>query len=318
MVKTKIVLDCDPGHDDALAMMLAHGSDRIDLLAITTVSGNQTLAKVTHNARVVATVMGLTGVPIAAGSDRPLVGPALHSFDIHGETGLDGPPPLTPTVPEADEPGVDLLIRTVMDSAPGEITLVATGPATNLATALAREPAIAARVRSVVMMGGSFTRGNITPAAEFNVYADPQAAAAVLGASWDVTVIGLDLTHQATATPDVISRIAGIGSAPGRFAADLLDFFTASYEQAQGMPAPPVHDACAVAYLIDPSLIETRPAHVEVELTGEHTTGMTVIDFGEGSGPRNRTVGVTLDRTRFWDLMVDSIAALPGPVRARV
>jgi purine nucleosidase len=310
MPRTKIILDCDPGHDDALAMMLAHGSDQIDLVAVTTVAGNQTLAKVTHNARVVATVIGLDGVPVAAGCDRPLVRPSMVSVDIHGESGLDGPVLPTPTVPLDEAHGVDLLIETIMASVPGEITVVATGPATNLATALVREPAIAERVAAVVLMGGAFTRGNITPAAEFNVYADPQATAAVLAASWPVTQIGLDLTHQATATPDVIARIAGLDTGPARFAAELLAFFAASYQQAQGMPAPPVHDACAVAYVIDPSLIETRPAHVEVELAGRHTTGMTVTDFSEGSGPRTVTVGVTLDRSRFWDLMVASIAAL--------
>jgi inosine/uridine nucleosidase len=312
-VRTKIILDCDPGHDDALAIMLAHGSDDIDLLAVTTVSGNQDLEKVTHNARVVATVIGMTQVPIAAGCDRPLVRPAVNAPDIHGDSGLDGPVLPAPTVPLSPRHGVDLLIELIMDSAPGEITVVGIGPATNLASALAREPAIAGRVRSVVLMGGAYTRGNVTPAAEFNVYADPQAAAAVLGAPWDVTLIGLDLTHQATATADVRARIAGIGTSPARFAAELLDFYAASYQRAQEMPAPPIHDACAVAYVIDPSVIAMRRAHVDVELAGEHTTGMTVTDFSDRSGERNIDVGVTLDRTKFWDLMTGSLSTIGEP-----
>ncbi len=299
----KIILDCDPGHDDALAIMLAHGNEQIDLLAVTTVSGNQSLEKVTRNARVVATVIGMTDVPIAAGADCPLVREPIYAAMIHGESGLDGPVLPEPTVALDGRHAVDLIIETIMESAPGEITLVGIGPATNLALALRREPAIARRVREVVLMAGAHSRGNITPAAEFNVYADPHATAVVLQAAWDVTLVGLDLTHQATATDDVRSRIAAIGTAPARFAFELLDSYAASYRSVHDLPAPPVHDPCAVAYLIDPEVMTTRPAHVVVELTGEHTLGMTVTDFSERSGARNAVVGMTLDRSRFWDLM---------------
>jgi purine nucleosidase len=313
MEKKKIILDCDPGHDDALAMMLAHGNDEIDLLAVTTVSGNSSLQKVTRNARVVATVIRMTDVPIAAGADHPLVRAPSFAVDIHGESGLGGPVLPEPTVPLDGRHAVDLLIETIMDSPPGEITVVGTGPATNLALALRREPAIARRARAVVLMGGAHTRGNVTPAAEFNVHSDPHATAVVLQAPWAVTLIGLDLTHQATATPDVRARIASLGTAPSRFTAELLDFFAATYEQVQDMPAPPVHDPCAVAYVIDPTVMTTRPAHVVVELSGEHTTGMTVTDFTERSGPRDVVVGLVLDRTRFWDLMTASLVAIGDP-----
>jgi purine nucleosidase len=311
MAKKRIILDCDPGHDDALAIMLAHGSDELDLLAVTTVSGNQDLQKVTHNARVIATVIGMTGVPIAAGAAHPLVREPIYAPDIHGESGLGGPVLIEPTVPLDNRHAVDLIIETVMDS-PGEVTLIGTGPATNLALALRREPAIAQRAQAVVLMGGAYTRGNVTPAAEFNVYADPHAAAAVLRAPWDVTLIGLDLTHQAAATLDVRSRIAAVGTGPSRFTSELLTFFAEAYEKAQGMPDPPVHDPCAVAYVIDPEVMTTQPAHVDVELTGAHTTGMTVTDFSEGSGPRDITVGMVLDRPRFWELMTSALVAIGG------
>ena len=316
MAKTKIILDCDPGHDDALAMMLAHGDDRLDVLAVTTVSGNQDLQKVTRNARVIATVIGMTDVPIAAGADRPLVHNRLHAASIHGESGLDGPILPTPTVPLDPRHAVDLIVELVMDSAPGEITLVGTGPATNLALALRREPAIARRVHRVVLMGGAFTRGNITPAAEFNVYADPHAAEVVIRAPWQITLIGLDLTHQATATSDVRARISAIGTQPSRFAAELLTFYASAYLAEHNMPDPPIHDACAVAYVIDPEVMTTRTGHLAVELTGEHTTGMTVVDFTERSGPRDAVIGITLDRARFWDLMTTAIQTIGDPVVA--
>ena len=313
MTKKKILLDCDPGHDDALAIMLAHGSDQLDLLALTTVSGNQDLQKVTRNARVVASVIGMTDVPIAAGADRPLLWAPVYATDIHGESGLGGPELPEPSVPLDPRHAVDLIIETLMDSPAGEVTVIGVGPATNLALALRREPAIATRARSLVLMGGAHTRGNITPAAEFNVYADPHATAAVLQAPWPVTLIGLDLTHQATAGADVRSRIAALGTGPARFTTELLDFFAEAYEQDQDMPDPPVHDPCAVAVVIDPEVMTTRPAHVEVELTGQFTSGMTVIDFSERSGPRDVAVAIQLDRARFWDLMTGALVAIGDP-----
>lgn len=313
MAKKRIILDCDPGHDDALAIMLAHGSDELDLLAVTTVSGNQDLRKVTHNARVIATVIGMTEVPIAAGAAHPLVREPVFAPQIHGESGLGGPVLIEPTVPLDGRHAVDLIIELIMDSAPGEITVIGTGPATNLALALRREPAITRRVQSVVLMAGAHTRGNVTPAAEFNVYADPHATAVVLQAPWDVTLIGLDLTHQAAATVELRSRIAAIGTGPARFTSELLTFFAEAYDKTHDLPDPPVHDPCAVAYVIDPGVMTTQPAHVVVELTGEHTTGMTVTDFSERSGPRTSTVGLVLDRPRFWGLMTDALLAIGDP-----
>jgi purine nucleosidase len=310
-----IVLDCDPGHDDAIAMMLAHAHPEIDLAAVTTVAGNQTLQKVTRNALAVATICRMTGVPIAAGAAHPLVRPVRIAPDIHGESGMDGPVLPEPAVPLDDRHGVDLIIDTVLTRPAGSVTLVPTGPLTNIALAARKAPQIVDRVAGVVLMGGGHAGGNTTAAAEFNILADPEAAHVVFSAPWPVTQVGLDLTHQATATPDVVARIAEIDNPAARFVVDLLEFFGQTYRVAQGFDAPPVHDPCAVALLADPAVIVTRPAHVDVELTGTHTLGMTVTDFaGRGGIALDHRVAVTLDRDRFWDMVVAALAAIgPAP-----
>jgi purine nucleosidase len=194
---------------------------------------------------------------------------------------------------------------------PGSVTLVPTGPLTNVALAMRLEPAIVDRVARVVLMGGAYTRGNRTPAAEFNIVADPEAAEAVFAAPWDVTMVGLDLTHQATADAAVVERIAAIGSPLSSFVVDVLGFFASTYKQHQGFDAPPVHDPCCVAMVADPAVAETRDAFVAVELTGTWTTGMTVTDFGDAYGqPHNTHVATRLDHGRFWDMTVGAIAAL--------
>lgn len=306
----KIIMDCDPGHDDAFAIVLAHGNPEIEIVAITTVAGNQTLPKVTWNARSVATLAGIEGVPIAAGCDRPIVRESTVVGDIHGETGLDGTTLPEPTVPLDPRHGVDLIIETIMAAEPGEITLVPTAPLTNIATAIRREPRIVGHVREVVLMGGAYTRGNITPAAEFNIAVDPEAAAIVFAADWPVTMVGLDLTHQALATPDVIGRVTAIGTPVATAMAELLVFFRDAYLADQGMPAPPVHDPCAVARVIEPGIMTVRDAFVAVETAGRWTSGMTVTDFGDAYGQQPNThVATTLDVSRFWDLMIDALRA---------
>ena len=309
----KIVIDCDPGHDDAVAILLAHGNPEIDLVAITTVAGNQTLDKVTWNARSLATLAGITGVPVAAGCDRPLLRDAIVAEEIHGTTGLDGTTLPEPTVELDPRHGVDVIIDTIMDADASEITLVPTGPLTNIAVAVRRAPHIVSRVREVVLMGGAYTRGNVTPAAEFNIAVDPEAAAIVFAAGWPLTMVGLDLTHQALATAEVRARIAAIGTPPARAIGDLLEFFRVAYLADQGMPAPPVHDPCAVARVIDPSVMTVEEAVVTVETQGRFTSGMTVTNFR--GRPANALVATTLDVPRFWDLVVDALTAI-GPVRA--
>ena len=237
IVSSKIVLDCDPGHDDAIALLLAAGDPRIELLAVTTVAGNQTLEKVTRNALAVATIAGID-LPIAAGADRPLVRPQIVAPEIHGESGLDGPVLPEPSVALDPRHAVDLLVETVMAHEPGTVTLVPPCPLTNIALAMRLRPEIVDRVARVVLMGGAYTRGNKTPAAEFNIAADPEAAQAVFEAPWDVTMVGLDLTHQATADAAVSS-----GSAPSaprsRGSSSTSSVLRSTYKQQQGFDAPP-------------------------------------------------------------------------------
>jgi inosine-uridine nucleoside N-ribohydrolase len=310
-VSKRIILDCDPGHDDAIAILLALGCPDIELVAITTVAGNQTLEKTTLNARRVCTVAGAHDVPIYPGCWRPRVRPQVTAAEIHGASGLDGPEFGEPTVPVRGEHAVDYLVRTLM--ADGEdITLVPTGPLTNVATALEREPRIARRTREVVLMGGAYTRGNRTPAAEFNILADPEAAAAVFSAGWPLTMIGLDLTHQAIATAGVMQRIRAMDTDVSRMVTGLLDFYGASYRR-RGIAGdgPPVHDPCAVARVARPELMTVQDAFVVVETRGEWTSGMTVTDFNGSLGrPVNAKVATTLDAGGFWDLTLAALQAV--------
>ncbi|KQM61210.1 uridine-preferring nucleoside hydrolase UriH [Agreia sp. Leaf210] len=312
----KIILDCDPGHDDAIAILLAHGNPQIELLAVTTVVGNQTLEKVTRNALAVAEIAGIVGVPFAAGCPRPLVRTIEVAADIHGESGMDGP-----ELPESSREldgrhAVDLIIDTIMASEPGEITLVPTGGLTNIALAARKEPRIVSRVREVVLMGGGFHVGNWSATAEFNIIIDPEAAHIVFNESWPLTMVGLDLTHQALATPEVRARIEAIGTAPSRFVGELLDFFASTYLEAQGFTHPPVHDPCAVAYVIDPSVMTVRKTPLDVELTGTLTLGMTVADF-RSPPPADCTtqVAVDLDTEKFWTLIEDALHRIGEPAR---
>ena len=310
----KILLDCDPGHDDAVALLLAHGSPEIELLAVTTVAGNQTLPKVTRNALAVARVGGIRDVPFAAGCARPLLREARVAGDIHGESGLDGPVLPEPELALDPRHGVDLIIDTVMEHEPGTVTLVPTGPLTNVALAVRKEPRIVERVAEVVLMGGAYGRGNRTPVTEFNIGSDPEAAQIVFREPWLLTMVGLDLTHQALATPEVVARIAELNTAPARFVSDLLEFFAGTYRTRHGFPAPPVHDPCAVAFVIDPGVLTTRRAPLDVELHGALTTGMTVADLrGPEPADCHTRVATTLDHARFWDLVVDALARLGDP-----
>lgn len=309
----KLLIDCDPGVDDAVALLLAAGHPDAELLAITTVAGNQTLQKVTLNARRVATLAGLHSVPVAAGSDRPLLREQILAAEVHGETGMDGTAYFEPTVPLADINAVDLIIDTVM-SRPGEVTLVPIGPLTNIAAAVRREPRLAESVAGVVIMGGSYTRGNTTAAAEFNILADPEAAAIVFAAGWPMTMVGLDLTHQAQATAGNVERIAALDTAPSRFVVDLLRAAEKRMILLGWGSELALHDVCAVAYAIDPTLMTAQEAHVVVELRGEHTYGMTVTDFRCRNGTANTTVPQRLEVDRFWSMLVDSLERVPDRV----
>jgi inosine-uridine nucleoside N-ribohydrolase len=305
-----VLLDCDPGHDDAMAIVLAAASPLIDLLGITTVAGNQTLPKTTLNARRICTVAGITAVPIAAGRARPLHGALRAAADIHGETGLDGPEFGEPTVGVEPVGAVEFLRRMILET-DRPVTLVATGPLTNVAALLLAHPEVAGRLHEIVTMGGSTERGNVTPCAEFNVHTDPEAADIVLRSGLPVTMCGLNVTHQALVTPDVLNRIAAPGTPLARICVGLLTFFTGSYRRVYGFDAPPLHDPVAVARVIDPAVVPVVTANVAVELAGTHTRGATVVDLHRVTGRvPNARVAIGLDAGRFWDLMVTAVAAL--------
>jgi purine nucleosidase len=311
-VSRRIILDCDPGHDDAMAILLARGCPEIDLAAITTVAGNHTLDLTILDALRICTLAGITDVPVAAGCSAPLVRPLVTATEIHGVSGLEGHTWGEPTVRLVPEHAVDVIVDLVM-AAPGDITIVPTGPLTNIAMALRREPRIVGRVREVVLMGGSYTRGNVTPAAEFNIYVDPEAAAIVFEAGWPVTMIGLDVTQMAGATEQVLARISALGTPVEDAVVGMLGFYRDQQLREHGVGAPHVHDPCAVARVARPELVPCREARVDVELAGRFTAGMTVTDFHRREGIAfNATVGTALDVDGFWDLFVAALDQIKG------
>ena len=328
----KIILDCDPGHDDAVAILLAAGNPDIELLGLTTVGGNHTIDHVTRNAQQVLTVAGLRDVPVFRGVTRPLLNDVVTAEDIHGNTGMEthGFDLPEPAVRVEEIGAVQWIVDTLMREEPGTVTLVPTGPLTNIALAARLEPRIVSRVREVVLMGGAYGAGNFSPSAEFNIAVDPEAAAIVFGEDWPVVMVGLDLTHQALATPAVQERFRELGTPSGDFLAALVDAFRSNYRNAQGFDNPPVHDPCAVAYVIDPTVVETVSVPVSVELAGTLTRGRTVADLrafgaalasgvpGGGAAPKasaadaacTTSVATRLDVDRFWDLVVDAVTRL--------
>ena len=312
-MSTRIILDCDPGIDDALAIAFAHGHPGIDLVGITTVAGNVGLAQTTANALAVCEFVGAAGTPVTAGCAGPLLRPAPDAQQVHGDSGLGGarlpPPAASPAAGHA----IDYIIDTVR-AAPGDIMLVATGPLTNIALAVRREPRLADWVRGFVIMGGSAGRGNVTPAAEFNIWADPEAAAVVFRAGWNVTMLGLDVTLRTGATTAVLQRMRDLGP----LGTELLLPALEQYKSVRGPAGPPVHDVCAVAWVAQPELFGLLPAGVQVETAGQLTAGMTVTDFdapGEADGG-NARVAMHIDVAGFWALTLGAYARVAGAMRA--
>ena len=303
-MKQKIILDCDPGHDDAIAILLAGHHPAIELLAVTTVAGNQSIEKTTRNALKICSLAKLTSIPIARGMEQPLVRMSHYSANIHGASGLDGPDVPESTLEPVAMHAVDLLIELLMKSA-GDITLVATGPLTNIAAAMRREPAIIPKIQAISLMGGAIGLGNVTPAAEFNIHFDPEAAAVVFACGRPITMVPLEVTHQALATSEVIDRLCSSRRPVALLAADLLVFFAASYREVFGFSAPPLHDPCAVAVVVEPAIMRTQLAHVAIETTGTWTCGRTVCDvYGTLQRTPQVHVGYALDVSRFWEMVI--------------
>jgi inosine-uridine nucleoside N-ribohydrolase len=306
-VTVPILIDCDPGHDDAIAILLALASPEVEVRGVTTVAGNQTLDKTTRNALKILELAGRTDIPVAAGADRPLTRTLRTAAHVHGESGLDGPDLPEPSARPVDVDAADLLAELIE---PG-VVLVPTGPLTNVALLLQRHPDVRDRLDRIVWMGGAIAEGNVTPAAEFNAFVDPEAAAAVVASGIDVTMIGLDVTHQALFTPVNAERLRGTGAA-GRVVAELADFFLEFHRRLYRFEGAPIHDAVAVAHVIDPTLVETLRCNVAVETQSQHCDGRTVVDrWLVLDGPRNADVGIQLDSERFLELLVERIAKLP-------
>jgi len=305
-VKTKIILDVDPGHDDAVAILVAAKHGKIDLRGITVVAGNQVLEKTLQNALNVCSFAGVD-VPVYAGQSRPLFREQVIADDIHGDSGLDGPQFPQSTKKAEDKSAVDFIIEECLKY-DKELVLVPTGPLTNIALALLKEPRIKQGIKEIVLMGGAYGLGNVTPAAEFNIFVDPEAAHIVFESGLPITMVGLDLTHQAKAYPAVVERIAQIGTPVADLVVELLKFFGHTYKRVFGFDAPPLHDVCAVAYVIDPTLIRTQKMPVMIETTRGYCYGRTVCDFYFKTGrPANANVAIELDQERFWDLVIDAL-----------
>ena len=306
MQKEKIILDCDPGHDDAVAIMLAAINPKIELLGITVVAGNQKLEKTVNNALKVCNHLNLN-VPVYSGMSRPMIREQLIADDIHGETGLDGPKFEELKIKAEDKHAVNFIIDTLMNS-DEKVTLVPTGPLTNIGMAIRFEPRIIEKINRIVLMGGSYQLGNMTPAAEFNILADPDAAHVVFSSGVKVVMMGLDLTRQASATKEVVEKIKSLNNKASKLFVDLMEFFAASQKNVFGWSAPPVHDPTTIAYIIDPECIEVKPMFCEIELWSEKSYGRTLCDyFGILKKEPNVDVAVKLDFDRFWNLIYENL-----------
>src|SRR5829696_2498566 len=303
------IIDCDPGHDDAIAILLALASPELDVLGITTVSGNQTLDKTTANAIRVLDLIGRNDIEVAAGADRPLLRQRFVAAYVHGESGLDGPTLPPPSRPPHRLHAIDFIAEKVMH-APGPVTLIPVGPLTNVALFLARYPDEAARIGRIVLMGGAIAEGNVTPAAEFNIWADPEAAQRVFSSGIDVTMIGLDVTHEALMTRAMAERLRESGTV-GRFVAELYDFFSIFHRKTYGTEDSPIHDALAVAHVVSDRFLQTEHRYVEVDVGPEPGRGRTYVDLWERTGKEpNCHVGVDVDGPGFIDVLVDRLKSL--------
>ncbi|MFE6967893.1 nucleoside hydrolase [Isoptericola sp. NPDC057653] len=307
---TPIILDCDPGHDDVFALWLAAGNPEIDLRGVTTVSGNGYLEHTTHNARVALTVAGVHDVPVAAGASGPLKRTLTPASWIHGDNALGGPELPEPTVPLDPRSAVELMAD-LLEASPEPVTLVPTGPLTNVATFLEQKPHLREKVREIIWMGGSTGRGNVGAYPEFNAWVDPEAADLVVRSGLPVTMVGLNISHQALITEPVVERIAAVGNRTGAFGVELLRFFCSTYDAVESMPEGPLHDPITVAIAIDRAVATVQRCHVDVETQGEFTAGATCVDLHDMLGREpNVDVALTLDVDRFWQLVTDAVAQL--------
>jgi len=308
-VPTRIILDCDPGHDDAVAILLALASPELEVVGITTVAGNATIEHVTENALRLLALARRPEVPVAAGASHPLLGPLRTAPHVHGPSGLEGADLPEPVSEPLAEDAVAFMARQ-LDEADVPLTLVPTGPLTNVGLLLRERPDLAARIAHICLMGGAVGEGNVTPSAEFNIWGDPEAADIVFRSGVPITMIGLDVTHKAILLDEERLAMAATGGNVSRVMAALLDYYQGFHRRVYGWNGGPIHDAVAVAHVAHPGLVTTVRTNVVVELTGEHTRGRTVADLrGVTDREPNADVGIDIDRDRFIRLLVAGIAA---------
>ncbi len=305
-----VILDCDPGHDDAIALILALASPELKVLAVTTSAGNQTPDKTLNNALRILTLLGRDDIPVAAGAPKPLARELIIADNVHGESGLDGPKLPDPAFAPQAMTGIELMARCLRESAE-PVTLVPTGPLTNIALLLAAHPELKPRIARIVLMGGAAGAGNWTPAAEFNIYVDPEAADMVFKSGIPITMCGLDVTHEAQVMDEDIERVRAITNPVAQCVAGLLDFFMIYHRDPKwGFAGAPLHDPCTIAWLLAPELFHGIECRVDIETSGEHTVGMTVVDrYGLTGKLANALVLLGLDRPGFIDLLVTRLRA---------
>ncbi|MCX0429301.1 pyrimidine-specific ribonucleoside hydrolase RihA [Aeromonas veronii] len=305
-----VILDCDPGHDDAIALILALASPELKVLAVTTSAGNQTPDKTLNNALRILTLLGRDDIPVAAGAPKPLARELIIADNVHGESGLDGPKLPDPAFAPQAMTGIELMARCLRES-PEPVTLVPTGPLTNIALLLAAHPELKPRIARIVLMGGAAGAGNWTPAAEFNIYVDPEAADMVFKSGIPITMCGLDVTHEAQVMDADIERVRAITNPVAQCVAGLLDFFMIYHRDPKwGFAGAPLHDPCTIAWLLAPELFHGVECRVDIETSGVHTVGMTVVDrYGLNGKPANALVLLGLDRPGFIDLLVTRLRA---------
>lgn len=310
MTTRPIIIDTDPGQDDAVAILLALSSPELELLGITAVAGNVPLALTQKNARIVCELAGRSDIKVFAGCDAPLKRKLITAEHVHGKTGLDGPEMPDPTMPLQDQHAVDFIIETVRTTE--GVTLCPLGPLTNIATALQKAPDIAVRLREIVLMGGAyFEVGNITPSAEFNIYVDPEAADTVFKSGIPITVMPLDVTHKALTTQPRVEAFRNMGTPIGEAVAAWTDFFNRFDMEKYASPGAPLHDPCVIAYLINPDLFQGRHVNVEIETVSDLTRGMTVADWWRVTDRApNATFMGDIDADGFFDLLITRIATL--------
>ena len=312
MSPRKIIIDTDPGQDDAVAILLALASPELEVLGITAVAGNVPLPLTSKNALIVCELAGRTEVPVYAGCDAPLTRRLVTAEHVHGKTGLDGPQLPSPEMGLTDGHAVDFIIDTLRKEARGSVTLCPLGPLTNVATAFQKAPDIVDRIQEIVLMGGAYFQvGNITPAAEFNIYVDPEAADIVFKSGVQLVVMPLDVTHKALTTRPKVDAFRALKTEPGRMVAEWTDFFERFDKEKYGSAGAPLHDPCVIAYLLEPDLFSGRHVNVEIETTSELTLGMTVADWWRVTDrPANATFMGDIDADGFFALLTDRIGRL--------